>query len=345
MTGTGSALADRLAQGTMLGAEGYVFELERRGYVKAGTYVPEAVLDFPEVVTGLHREFLRAGADVMVALTYYAHREKLRQVGRESDLEAMNRQAVRLARQVAAEGGALVAGNVCNTWAYDPRDAATADVVRAMYTEQLGWAADEGIDFVIAETNDYLGEALIGLEVSLELGLPAMVTLATSRPASTFDGYDYIEACKILADRGATIVGLNCDRGPATMLPLVARIRDQVDCAVAAQPVPYRTTEASPTMESLRTEGMGRAFPLALDPFSCTRFEMADFAVAARDVGVGYVGICCGAGPHHVRAMAEALGRTVPASEYSPSMDLHPILGTAASRQDPAVLDAWNVTL
>ena len=159
---TAVALADQLATGTVLGAEGYVFELERRGYVKAGAFVPEAVLDFPDAVVELHREFLRAGADVMVALTYYAHREKLRQVGRESDLEAMNRQAVRLARKVAAEGGALVAGDVCNTWAYDPRDTATAGVVHAMYAEQLGWAADEGIDFVIAETNDYLGEALIG---------------------------------------------------------------------------------------------------------------------------------------------------------------------------------------
>ncbi len=344
MTGAGSALAGRLARGTVLGAEGYVFELERRGYVKAGAYVPEAVLDFPDAVTELHREFLRAGAEVMVALTYYAHRDKLRRVGRESELEAMNRQAVRLAREVAAEGGALVAGNVCNTWAYDPQDAATADVVRAMYAEQLGWAADEGIDFVIAETNDYLGEALIGLEVSQELGLPAMVTLATIRPAKTWDGYDYIEACKILAGHGAAIVGLNCDRGPATMLPLIARIRDQVDCAVAAQPVPYRTNQASPTMESLRAEGVDRVFPLALDPFSCTRFEMADFAVAARDLGVSYVGICCGAGPHHVRAMAEALGRKVPASKYSSSMDLHPILGAAASSRDPGVLDAWNVT-
>jgi methionine synthase I (cobalamin-dependent) len=344
MTATESALTGRLGQGIVLGAEGYVFELERRGYIKAGPYVPEVVLDFPDAVIELHREFLRAGAEVMVALTYYAHREKLRQMGRESDLEAMNRQAVRLARQVAAEGGALVAGNVCNTWAYDPQDAATADVVRAMYAEQLGWAADEGIDFVIAETNDYLGEALIALEVSSELGLPAMVTLASSRPATTFDGYDYVEACKVLAGHGATIVGLNCDRGPATMLPLIARIRDQVDCAVAAQPVPYRTGGASPTMESLRTDGIDRVFPLALEPFSCTRFEMADFAVAARDLGVNYVGICCGAGPHHVRAMAEALGRTVPASRYSPAMELHPILGTAASSQDPDVLSAWNVT-
>jgi betaine-homocysteine S-methyltransferase len=171
-----------------------------------------------------------------------------------------------------------------------------------------------------------------------------MVTLATTGPARTWDGYDYVEACKILADHGAAVVGLNCDRGPATMLPLIARIREQVGCAVAAQPVPYRTTEASPTMESLRAEGVNRVFPLALDPFGCTRFEMADFAVAARDLGVNYVGICCGAGPHHVRAMAEALGRTVPASRYSPSMDLHPVLGTAAPRQDRAVLDAWNMT-
>ena len=95
----------------MLGAEGYVFELERRGYIKAGPYVPEVVLDYPGAVLELHREFLRAGADVMVALTYYAHREKLRDVGREGDLEAMNRQAVRLAREIAREGGALVAGN------------------------------------------------------------------------------------------------------------------------------------------------------------------------------------------------------------------------------------------
>jgi methionine synthase I (cobalamin-dependent) len=132
------SITDRLRAGTVLGAEGYVFELERRGYIKAGPFVPEVVLDFPDAVRELHREFLRAGADVMVALTYYAHREKLRDVGREDDLEAMNRQAVRIARQVAREGDALVAGNVCNTWAYDPDDPDTKQTVRAMYAEQDG---------------------------------------------------------------------------------------------------------------------------------------------------------------------------------------------------------------
>src|SRR5271167_4176465 len=150
-TGTGEgqrklSIIERLQRDVVLAGEGYVFELERRGYIKAGPFVPEVVLDFPEAVRELHREFLRAGADVMVALTYYAHREKLRHVGRENDLEAMNRQAVRLAREVATDGGALVAGNVCNTWAYDPADPATSATVRAQYAEQLGWAVDEGVD-------------------------------------------------------------------------------------------------------------------------------------------------------------------------------------------------------
>jgi betaine-homocysteine S-methyltransferase len=169
-----------------------------------------------------------------------------------------------------------------------------------------------------------------------------MVTMATTQPEQTRDGYDYVEACRILADHGATVVGLNCDRGPAMMLPLIARVREAVGCAVAAQPVPYRTTAESPTMESLRSDGMQRAFPLALEPFGCTRFEMADFAVAARDLGVNYVGICCGAGPHHVRAMAEALGREVPAGKYSPALELHPMYREDVTARNATFAGLWN---
>src|SRR5437763_6294257 len=113
------SLAERLENGGILVAEGYLFELERRGYLKSGPYVPEAVLDFPDAVGELHREFARAGSDVMVAFTYYGHRQKLRTIGREDDLEPLNRQALRLAREAADASGGLVAGNICNTWAYD----------------------------------------------------------------------------------------------------------------------------------------------------------------------------------------------------------------------------------
>jgi betaine-homocysteine S-methyltransferase len=169
-----------------------------------------------------------------------------------------------------------------------------------------------------------------------------MVTLAPTQPDRTRDGYGYAEACRILAAEGAQVVGLNCDRGPQTMLPLLPEIRETVECAVAVQPVPYRTGAAAPTMETLRSPSGERAFPIALDSFVCTRFEMAEFAVRARELGADYVGICCGAGPHHVRAMAEALGREVPASKYSPSMDLHPMFRADVAAKDAAFLHSWS---
>jgi betaine-homocysteine S-methyltransferase len=320
-------IRERLDEGVVLGAEGYLFELERRGYVMGGPFVPEVVLDFPEAVRQLHREMLRAGADVMVAFTYYGHREKLRSIGREGDLEPLNRDALRLAKGVAAEGDALVAGNICNTWAYDP-DApdSSGATVREMYREQVGWAAEEGADLIISETNDFLGEALIALEVIQEFGQPSIVTFA-STSEQTIDGHELDEACKQLEANGADVVGLNCSRGPETMLPILEQVRAAVSCHVAAQPVPYRTTPAQPTFQSLRDAHGARGYPLALDPFLCTRFEMADFAAAARDLGVGFIGICCGGAPHHVRSMAERLGRVVPASRYSPDMAQHPVLG------------------
>src|SRR5438067_7789771 len=131
-----------LAQGPVICAEGYLFELERRGYLQAGAFVPEVVLEHPELVAELHEEFVHAGSDVVEAFTYYAHREKLRLIGKENLLEPINRQALELAREAARESGALLAGNVCNTNIYTGEQA--RDAVRAMSEEQVGWAVDAG---------------------------------------------------------------------------------------------------------------------------------------------------------------------------------------------------------
>ena len=74
MQNKSKSLLDRLKTDVVLVAEGYVFELERRGYLKAGPFVPEVVLEYPAAVKELHHEFLRAGTDVVVACTYYGHR-------------------------------------------------------------------------------------------------------------------------------------------------------------------------------------------------------------------------------------------------------------------------------
>ncbi len=332
-------LVERLDRGAVICAEGYVFELERRGYLQAGAFVPEAVLEHPEVVAQLHRDFVHAGSEIVEALTYYAHREKLRVIGREGELEALNRQALAIAKEVAAETGTLLAGNISNTNAFIHGDADSARAVRAMFEEQVAWAVDAGVDFVIAETYSWGQEALMGLEVIKATGLPAVVTMAVHRDPHTFEGWSYPEVCRRLEAAGADVVGLNCIRGPKTMMPVLREIRAAVSCHVAGLPVPYRTTEAEPAFSGLTDPGCdcipgGRAFPIALEPFMCNRFEIAEWGAEAYDLGIHYLGVCCGAGPHHIRALAEALGRTPPASRYSADMSKHAFFGTDANVQE-----------
>ena len=322
-------LLERLARGPILCAEGYLFELERRGYLQAGAYVPEVVLERPEAVEQLHREFVHAGSDVVEAFTYYGHREKLRLIGKEHLLEPLNRDALAIAGRVARETGTLLAGDVCNTNLYREEPGARR-AVRAMFDEQVAWAAEAGVDFVIAETFQFAGEALLATEAIRAAGLEAVVTLAIHRDPLTREGWAPEEACRRLADAGAAVVGLNCIRGPQTMLPLLRAIRAAVDVPVAALPVPYHTHGAEPTFQSL---GGGarvpdRARPVHLDPP-----RRRGLRREALEIGVEYLGLCCGAAPHHIRAMAEAMGRRPPASRYSPDMSKHAYLGSDPSLQ------------
>ncbi len=328
-------LLERLAEGPVICAEGYLFEFERRGYLQAGAFVPEVVLERPDLVRELHQEFVDAGSDVVEAFTYYGHREKLRLIGKEHLLEQMNRDALEIAKGVARGSGALLAGNICNTNVFEPTDEARAKV-RAMFEEQVGWAVEAGADFVIGETISWGEEALIALDVIKQSGLPSVITLSIHRAPEVREGWSPAETCKRLADAGADVVGVNCIRGPRTMLPLLQDIRDAVDVHVAALPVPYRTTEDEPSFQSLRDPACdcipgGVPFPTALDPFTCNRYEIAEFTHAAREIGVDYLGVCCGAGPHHIRSMAEALGRTPPSSRFSPDMSKHAFMGTEST--------------
>ncbi|MBI3457808.1 MAG: homocysteine S-methyltransferase family protein [Candidatus Rokubacteria bacterium] len=326
-------LTERLAAGPVICAEGYLFEFERRGYLQAGAFVPEVVLEHPELVEQLHRDFVHAGSDVVEAFTYYAHRAKLRIIGREKDLERINRTALRLARKVARDTGTLFAGDICNTSIYVPEDGKSHREARRMFDEQVGWAVDAGVDFIIGETYSAGAEALLALESIKRASRPAVITLAVNREGRSWEGWSIPDACRRLEEAGADVVGLNCSRGPATMMPLLKEVRAAVTCHVAALPVPYRTTPAEPTFQSLTDPSCAsipenRPFPAALDPFVCNRYEIAEFGKEALALGVRYLGVCCGAGPHHIRSLAEALGRRPPASRYSPDMSKHIVFGT-----------------
>ena len=133
-------LITRLNEGPIICAEGYLFAMERRGYLSAGGFVPEVVLEHPEVVTQLHREFIRAGSDVVQAFTYYGHREKLRIIGKEHLLESLQKNALQIAKDAANEYKDLdlmVCGDVANTNIYDPNDKQSLIQCQKMYEEQV----------------------------------------------------------------------------------------------------------------------------------------------------------------------------------------------------------------
>jgi betaine-homocysteine S-methyltransferase len=295
-------ILERLKDGPVLGDGGYLLELEKRGWVRAGPFTPEVALTHPEALRELHIEFREAGAEVLQALTFYASRDKMATVGLEDRLEDLNRAAVRIAREVAGDQ-CLVAGNLCLTWMYEPGSPAAADRVRKTFDEQLAVQVDEGVDFIIGETFSWLGEALIAVERGKKTGLPTMVTICFENKDETAEGKTAPEAAQALFDAGADIVGMNCLRPPEHMLPSMEQMRKAVSGYIACQPVAYRTPQTKPDFTSLPE------FPYGLDPLQLTRKEMADYAVQARDIGINYIGACCGTVAVHIREMARALGK------------------------------------
>lgn len=295
-------ILERLSEGIVLGDGGYLLELEKRGRVRAGPFTPEVALNNPDALLELHREFRDAGAEVLQALTFYASRDKLATVGMEERVEELNRAAVRIAKQAAGDK-CLVAGNLSLTWMYEPNNKTAADRVRKTFDEQLDVQVAEGVDFIIGETFSYLGEALLAVGRAKSTKLPVMVTICFENEDVTTDGSTAANAARALADAGADVVGINCLRSPEHTLPLMAEMRKAVKSYIGCQPVAYRTTHMHRDFTSLP------AFPDQLEPYQLTRREMGEYAAQARDVGVNYIGACCGAVATHIREMARVLGK------------------------------------
>lgn len=319
------SILERLRDGIVLGDGGYLLALENRGYVQAGPFTPEVTIEHPNALRALHEEFLHAGAEVLQVLTFYASENKLAQIGYAGRLAEINRAAVKIARE-AAGNQALVAGDLSLTWKYKKGDPASVDECRRLFDAQIKYQMEVGVDFFICETFLFVEEALIALECARKTGLPVMVTLAFEGPR-TREGKTPAEAAKMLEGAGADIVGANCWMDPPRMLSVVEEMRKAVMCYLAAQPVAYRCTPEVPFFTG------SKGFPDKLDPYKLTRYEMGDFAKRARDIGVNFIGGCCGCEGSHIRQMARVLGKK-PVEEREWAIDYqHPQSATEEYKQ------------
>ncbi|KAL8581952.1 hypothetical protein ACOMHN_027934 [Nucella lapillus] len=325
-------LRERLKRGdNIVVAEGYLFEFERRGYLCAGAYVPEVVIEHPELVKGLHEEFVHSGTEVTLAFTYYGHREKMRVIGRDGELENLNRQALRIARAVADETGTLMAGNLSNTCLYNKNDPEAIEKTEMIFKEQTEWAVEEGADFMVAETFADLGEAMLALKTIQKYGkgMPIAVSFSPLAEDKTLDGVPIGEACRRLEEAGADVVGLNCGKGPTNIMKPMRKIREACKGPIMCLPVVYSTTDdKNPTLHSFKnaTTG-GNAFPEDLPAFQCTRTEVREFAREAKALGIQYIGLCCGNASHYMRIVAEEYGLNPPACRYNPRIQQHSVFG------------------
>jgi betaine-homocysteine S-methyltransferase len=316
-------LIDRIRQqGILLGDGGYLLELERRGYVDSGSereqvgtgrgsgqFTPEVAVEHPEALRGLHEEFLRAGSQVLQALTFFATREKLTRAGYGAQTEAINTAAVRLAREVAGEQ-ALVAGSVSRTQLLEREGPAALGHARDLFAEQIRLLQDAGVDFLILETFFRLDEMGVALECARGSGLPVVATMSfRPRTTESSDGHSPAACARAMAEAGADVVGANCEQEPRRMLPILREMRAAVTPTrfargyppIAAQPAAFRTTDEIPCFTRLPQ------FPDDLETIQVSRQEFVEFARAARSEGIGFVGGCCGCNASYIRAMARGL--------------------------------------
>ncbi|XP_061553620.1 betaine--homocysteine S-methyltransferase 1 [Phycodurus eques] len=305
--GTKKGILERLDAGeVVIGDGGFVFALEKRGYVKAGPWTPEAAAEYPDAVRQLHREFLRAGSNVMQTFTFYASDDKLENRGHTQHVtgQQINEAACDLARQVADEGDALVAGGVSQTPSY--LSCKSQDDVKAIFRKQLDVFVSKNVDFLIAEYFEHVEEAEWAVQVLKSTGKPVAATLCIG-PEGDLNGVSPGECAVRLVKAGADIVGVNCHFDPTACVRTVAMMKAGVEKAglkahYMSQPLAYHTPDCNRQGFIDLPE-----FPFSLEPRILTRWDMQKYAREAYAAGIRYIGGCCGFEPYHVRALAEEL--------------------------------------
>ncbi|XP_071490672.1 betaine--homocysteine S-methyltransferase 1-like [Diadema antillarum] len=308
-------LLERLDGGEIVvGDGGYVFALEKRGYVKAGPWTPEATVEYPEAVRQISKEFLRAGADVIQAFTFYASDDKLENRANKS-LEKhtgalINQRACEIAREVAelgnGNGPGLMAGGVCQTPAY--LSGGTKEQVQAVFRKQAEVFINNDVDFMIAEYFEHVEEAEWAVEELKKTGKPIVCSLCIG-PEGDMHDVSAADCAVRMAKAGADVVGVNCHFDPFVSLKAVALMKEGLDKAgikrhLMLQPLAFSTPDCGKQGFIDLPE-----FPFGLEPRIMTRWECHRYARESYDLGVRYIGGCCGFEPYHIRAVCEELSK------------------------------------
>jgi len=271
------------AMGTLLYAKGIFIN---RSY-------DELNLSQPDLIRGIHHDYLQAGAEIIETNTFGANSFRLARHSLADKVRDVNRAGARLAREAAKSFDVWVAGSVGPLGTrIEPLGKTSFQEAREAFREQIDALVEGGVDLLILETFGYLEEIhqamLAARDVAPSLPLVAQVTI--DEDGNCLDGSDPETFAPKLGEWGADVIGCNCSVGPVAMLDAIERVRAATSLPLAAQP--------------------NAGIPRSVDGrniYLCSPEYMASYARKFVANGVRIVGGCCGTTPDHIRVMKSAL--------------------------------------
>ena len=275
----------------------------------------------PELVRGIHAEYAAAGAELLETNTFGANPIKLSSFGLDDRTEEINAAATRLARAATerAPGRVFVTGAIGPLGIrIEPWGPTSLEETTAYFGRQVAGLLEGGVDAFVLETFSDLSEIRCAIQaIRAASDLPIIAQMTIGQDGKTTYGTGPGELAKSLEDSGADVVGLNCSVGPAVMLDAMETMAEATSLPLAAQP-----------NAGLPRTVRDRKIYLASPEY------MAQYARRMIDVGVRFVGGCCGTTPDHIRRMRDEVGALQPRHV---KVEIAPAGGGDAPHQMPAV--------
>jgi homocysteine S-methyltransferase len=299
---TNRDLKKRLSESIVIGDGAMGTMLYERG-VFLNTCFDELNLKNPDLVTGVHSEYIKAGCDFIETNTFGANAVKLAHFGLADQVKAINTAGVQLAKKAAGED-ILIAGSVGPTGINNPNlNDDQKQSVKETFAEQINVLAENSVDFLLLETFTTVPELQIAIEAAAETGLPIVAQLTCTEQFATLFGTPVEKAIALIAENPAVAaVGLNCTLGPSDMLEALKRLQPVTD-----KPLSVQANAGLPRQVEGRTLYM------------CTPEYMAEYAKRFFENGAQIIGGCCGTTPGHIQKIVKAVRPLARAMNIKPT--------------------------
>lgn len=270
-------------------------ELQRRGQpTTLPLWSAQALLDHPEVVKQIHREYVEAGAEIITTNTFRTNVRTLRraQVGRTG--EELTQLAVELAQAARGKGDrdVFIAGSIAPVEDCYRPDLIPPDAQLRQEHPQLANALKKaGVDLILVETMNTLREALIASQAALATGLPVLTSLVLGRNGQLLSGEPLAMVARELSSTGILALLINCS-SPSTS-------RESLKTLKSATPLPV----------GIYANGLGHP-----DDDQGWLFDggegaekYAQYAQQWLDLGAKIIGGCCGTTPEYIARLRKLI--------------------------------------